>query len=181
MSSNKPFFTVVIYLNNESAEVTFDSIIGDKAYTDGDVQIIMVRSTEFDCSAFIDSRLNKELPVLVEKDAYATEAKAYAAAMKNAQGRYVSFMQCGAAYRNNALAFAKTYLEKNGCSFSSLMCNADGTNLVETEIDRCFRAKPSVCDLNEKYTVPFIFLTNCFFSTDMPVEDVSAAVRKQLQ
>ena len=170
MSSNKPFFTVVIYLNNESAEVTFDSIIGDKAYTDGDVQIIMVRSTEFDCSAFIDSRLNKELPVLVEKDAYATEAKAYAAAMKNAQGRYVSFMQCGAAYRNNALAFAKTYLEKNGCSFSSLMCNADGTNLVETEIDRCFRAKPSVCDLNEKYTVPFIFLTNCFFSTDMPVE-----------
>ena len=43
MSSNKPFFTVVIYLNNESAEVTFDSIIGDKAYTDGDVQIIMVR------------------------------------------------------------------------------------------------------------------------------------------
>ncbi len=160
MSSNHPFFSIIVYIDNESANLTLKSITESSPFKEGRVQVILAKSSSYECTDLGDV----QYALMLDKK-YDTRSKAYKAAVKKVNGEYTAFMQCGAVYSPTALEFAKAYLTENGSRFAALMCNAAKDNVGAQEIDRCFKGKPSVCDLNEKYTVPFIFLSNCFFLT----------------
>lgn len=163
---NKPFFSVVIYLSNDCAKDTLDSIFMQSDIQQSDIQIILACSDKEDYAEYISELKNDNENINVCESVFKTQSAAYAEAIKMVKGKYVCFPECGGVYRENTFAYIKAIFEVRNIYLATVMPNSS-TNKNLSEVSRAIKSKPGNCDLNEKYDFPLVFLSGCFISTKL--------------
>lgn len=161
----KILFSAVLYTANEEYKKTLDSIISQTVGADN-IQIIILKSKDVKSNDF--SKYNN---ITVSDKNYVSEQEAYNDAMKYVKGKYVCFPESGSVYSDNAFLAAQEFFnEKFGqIKIAALNCDKNSTSPNVTEINKKIGSKDNIIDLNEKYTIPFIFLSNCFISTELDI------------
>ncbi len=163
---NKPFFSTVIYMSNDCAEDTLDSIFKQSDILQSDIQIILVRSEREDYEDYISGLKKENKNVDVCTGIFKTQASAYAEAIKLVKGKYVCFPECGGSYTEYTFAYMKAVFEVRNICLATVMPDPS-TDKNFSEIIRAMKNKPNNCDLNEKYSFPLVFLSGCFISTKL--------------
>lgn len=175
--NSEPFFSVVIYMSNEYVQTTLYSIFAQENIEQDDIQIVLAKSTDADNGEYLSDVQGERENVCILSGTFDTQAKAYDSAKKQLKGKFVCFSECGGSYTLETFANVREFLENSGIKLAAIMSTGSG-NQNAAEINKGFKNKPQICDLNDKYNLPFIFLSNCFISRELTLDiNTKLAVR----
>ena len=176
MDNKACFVSFVIWLSNENFRTTIDSIF--KINNDQDdensrsIQIVIMKSTAVSWSADAEGDFSEFLPagidMTVAEGEYENMPDAYQAALKYVKGKYVCFTACGSSYKSGIITeLDKSVQENPDIKLMCVLCDKSGGNQNAKDINKGFSGKSGQTDINEKYNVPFIFLSNLFINTSL--------------
>ena len=167
----KILFSVVLYIANEEYKKTLDSIVVQTIGMEN-IQIVILESEDVNSNDFVKTIKSKYNNITVSNRKYKTEQDAYNDAMKYVKGKYVCFPESGSIYSKKSFSAANDFFnQKDGkIKIVALNCDKNSTSPNGLEINKKIGSKENIIDLNEKYTVPFIFLSNCFISTELNID-----------
>ena len=176
MDNKANFVSFVIWLSNENFRTTIDSILElDNIRKDGkaeNIQIVILKSSSVDLSAAAGEPFYRFLPdwidMTIAEGEYDDMPSAYQAALNYINGRYVCFAACGSAYKSGLITELDISLKgAPDTKLLCVLCDKSGDNQNAHDINRGFRRRAGRVDINEKYNVPFIFLSNLFINTEL--------------
>ncbi|MBQ1660010.1 MAG: CDP-glycerol glycerophosphotransferase family protein [Clostridia bacterium] len=176
MDNKACFVSFVIWLSNENFRTTIDSIF--KINNDQDdensrsIQIVIMKSTAVSWAADAEGDFSEFLPagidMTVAEGEYENMPDAYQAALKYVKGKYVCFTACGSSYKSGIITeLDKSVQENPDIKLMCVLCDKSGGNQNAKDINKGFSGKSGQTDINEKYNVPFIFLSNLFINTSL--------------
>lgn len=164
---NKPLLSVVLYLSNEHYTHTIESLYNQETEAPFSLELILLKSSSAAAPELPDGK-PENITVKEVKGVYDSINDAYQAAVKNIGGSYVCFAQCGSEYGSTVLTGVCAAIESNpGIRLVSVTCDPKSELQNSREINRGFSGKSGMIDINEKYNIPFIFLSNLFISTEL--------------
>lgn len=159
----------VVYISNENYNNTVNSLLSQEVEDYSRIQIILLKSRSVDDESCL-SGIDTDAEITVADGEFDNITEAYSAALKYIKGQYVCFSECGSEYSSDVLNNVMFAVENSTVKLVSILSDTSGANQNALEINRGFRGKSGMIDLNEKYNIPFMFLSNLFISTELKLE-----------
>ena len=162
-------FSFVIYTSNEHYNTTIDSLISQDIEDNSNIQIILLKNSSFNADNYL-SNISTGIEITVADGEFSNVTDAYTSALKYIKGKYVCFTECGSTYSSNVISEVTSVVESSTVKLVSILSDISTGNQNALEINRGFRGKSGMIDLNEKYNIPFMFLSNLFINTELKLE-----------
>lgn len=171
-TKNKYELSLILYLSNEEYQKTLESILLQDTGIKN-IQLIIAESDTVKTDSGYIENIKKQYPenVVVCSEKYSTVQQSYKNAVKYADGKYINFAECGCVYSGNTFSSVFEFFKENGSTekIAVLRCGGASKNENASEINRRIAPKANVIDLKEKYSIPFMFLHNCFISSELNI------------
>lgn len=167
--SKKTLFTAVIYASNDTLDVTLSSLLSQTEIDPADIRLVIMRDEYTELTESAESLFSGFGSHYLSEKRYPAQSAALADAMKKVNSEIVFFPQCGCSYSPAALsAVAAEFANgKGGLMIAAMECSKEFKTKNTDEFKSGYSGKGTLYDINEKYSVPFIMLSNYFFSTKL--------------
>lgn len=179
--SKKYLFTAIIYSSNDTLDVTLGSLLSQTETDPKDIQLIIMKDEYTALTESAESLFGSFGGYYLSEKRYPSQSAAYSDALKKADGRIVFFPQCGCAYSPTALSAVTAGFEKGAgeMRLAVMECSKELKTRNTDEFKAGFSDKGALYDINEKYYVPFIMLSNYFISSELDIRiDTDIMVRE---
>lgn len=167
---NQSLFSVVLYTSNEDYHLTLESLLAQEEFDLHHIFLILMKGEFSPAEEVLAPCFQQFGSVYVSEKTYDTEQTAYQAAGKHIRGQYFLLAECGSVFSPLTFAGVSNEFELSGGALSVITLRSASTHQNASEIREALKGKYGVADLNERYTIPLMFLSNCFFSTRLTLK-----------
>lgn len=164
--NNKYLFSVVVYISNDYAQQTIDSIVSQDIGFKEKIQLIIACNRSVNSEDLTAKLQKKYADNVVVLNNVSDMQSAYTQAQKHVKGKYVNFAECGAVYEKNAFSAVESTFKSYGDSTKIVMakCNTMQENYAVQDLMRSLPKAELAIDLKEKSRIPLVFFSYCFIN-----------------